>query len=199
MITGTFLQWMTLSLWTFFFSPKHIDGRVLCEYLPSGCVLVVSGDLDLRLHAPPAPRAVSASLSGGEKFKTLHQQKPLLWPSHFGYITARRCRRLTNTKPPTDTHMLARWVAMMQGNCWWNLFRYYLKNIGQFFFDVLYISLVIYNRTDTWPTNPQLQYLTTRKTLSYIFLSFNVSLIHLWKNKNKRKCKFSRWLDEPSV
>lgn len=60
------------------FFPKHVGGRVLCEYLPSGCVLVVSGDLDLRLHAPPALRAVSASLSGGEKFKTLHQQKPLL-------------------------------------------------------------------------------------------------------------------------
>lgn len=70
------MQWMTLSLWTF--SPQHVSGRVLCEYLPSGCVLVVSGDLDLRLQAPPAPCAVSASLSGGEKFKTLHQQKPSL-------------------------------------------------------------------------------------------------------------------------
>lgn len=150
------------------FFPQHISGRVLCEYLPSGCVLVVSGDLDLRLHAPPAPRAVSASLSGGEKFKTLHLQKPLLWPSHFGYITTRRCRRLTNTKPPTDTHMLAHWVAVMQRNCWWNLFGNYLKNIGQFF--LMYYSLLIYNRTDTWPTNSQLQYLTTTKTPSYTFV-----------------------------
>lgn len=62
-----------------------------------------------------------------------------------------------------------------------NLFGNRLKNIGRFFFDVLYISLLIYNRTDTWPTNPQLQYLTTGKTLSYIF----VSLIHLRKKQKK--------------
>ena len=44
-------------------------GRICHQCSWSGRVLVVSGDVDLSLHAPPARCAVSACLSGGENSK----------------------------------------------------------------------------------------------------------------------------------
>lgn len=83
-----------LSSWTFY--PEHQWLGAVWILVP-GCVLVVSGDPDLRLHAPPACRAASAGSSEGENSEVYIKRK--LRPSRFTCITARCSKRLTNTKP----------------------------------------------------------------------------------------------------
>lgn len=57
--------------------------------LQSGYVLVVSGDVDLSLHAPPAQCAVSACLSGGENSKlNINQTGAVTFPLQLHHRTA---------------------------------------------------------------------------------------------------------------
>lgn len=105
-----------LSSWTFY--PEHQWLGAVWKPVPGG-VLVVSGDPDLRLHAPPACRAASAGSSEGENSEVYIKRK--LRPSRF---TCRR-RRLTNTKPRKENEKKD--ARKVQKCCILSINTYFLK------------------------------------------------------------------------
>lgn len=115
------LTFIHLSSWTFY--PEHQWLGAVWKPVP-GCVLVVSGDPDLRLHAPPACRAASAGSSEGENSEVYIKRK--LRPSRFTCITARCSRRLTNTKPRKENEK-KKDARKVQKCCILSIKTYFLK------------------------------------------------------------------------